>query len=137
MRHFLRHPKTTQERRASLSGYGRSKRIFSNLPSAWDDLWRKDCEDRRWKRSRKTQYQMIDKFPIQKKNSNKYALSMAKRDRFHLDHKLCHWEKARCKYCIKNHIWDKYDKYMNRKRRKYLKKQQEENSIWWRILMTS
>ena len=55
-----RRPRTTQERRASLEGWARGKRSFSNLPEAWDDIqreWRK----RTWKEYRKHQWKPKNK----------------------------------------------------------------------------
>lgn len=54
----LRHPKTTQERRNYDKKYGRKKRAPHRLVSVWDDMPRKDIEDRSWKRHRKTQYKL-------------------------------------------------------------------------------
>lgn len=64
---WLRHPRTTSERRASdavdndpeMREYkvkSRAKRSKAMLPSAWDDLPRH--VDKSWKRHRKTQYRM-------------------------------------------------------------------------------
>jgi hypothetical protein len=55
-KHALRHPRTTQERRATgkRNKWGRAKRNFVNLPNAWDDFWVK--RQRSWKKKRKTQY---------------------------------------------------------------------------------
>lgn len=64
---WLRHPKTTQERRANgkrsnfllIDGYRirtRPCRNAINLVQVRDDITRRDWEDRSWKRFRKTQY---------------------------------------------------------------------------------
>lgn len=63
---WLRHPRTTQERRANgkrdildIDGYKirlRGKRNLTNLPEAWDDIGRSDWRHHSWKRHRKTQY---------------------------------------------------------------------------------
>jgi hypothetical protein len=54
MRGYMRRPRTTQERRASLDGWGRPCRNIRNLVEAWDDVWRNF--QRCWKEFRKTQY---------------------------------------------------------------------------------
>ena len=53
---LFRHPRTTQERRLYDKEYGRKRRGPSHLPNTYDDLIRKDIEDRSWKRHRRTQY---------------------------------------------------------------------------------
>ena len=63
---ILRHPKTTQERRESgRRGFineddyrvkVRSKRNMKNLRNAWDDICRRDWNEKGWKKLRKTQY---------------------------------------------------------------------------------
>jgi hypothetical protein len=58
---YLRHPKTTQERRKFDKKYGRRKRCPSRLPDTYDDMPRSDIEDRSWKRHRKTQYKIVYK----------------------------------------------------------------------------
>ena len=50
----MRHPRTTQERRESLDGWGRPCRNNHNLVQAWDDIWMR--YQRSWKKYRKTQY---------------------------------------------------------------------------------
>ena len=50
----LRHPKTTQERRANQDEWGRARRNKANLVEAWDDVSR--LGQRCWKEQRKTQY---------------------------------------------------------------------------------
>ena len=132
----LRHPKTAQERRASQSGYCRAKRNLYNLPDAWDDILRKDIYDRCWKRYRRTQYKVVNKFQVNKKNSSHFSKSMVKRDHFHFNHKHCHWHRARCTYCIKYHIWDYYDHYMDRKYKQYLAKQKQEMDDLWLSINT-
>jgi hypothetical protein len=56
MRNWLRRPKTTQERRASMSGWNRAKRNMKNLPNTWDDNFREPLSN--WKSYRKTQYKL-------------------------------------------------------------------------------
>jgi len=56
---LFRHPKTTQERRKFDKKYGRHKRCPSRLPNVYDDILRRDIEERSWKRHRKTQYRPI------------------------------------------------------------------------------
>jgi hypothetical protein len=51
---FMRHPKTTQERRQNQDGWGRPCRSLHSLVNAWDDIWRRN--QRCWKKQRKTQY---------------------------------------------------------------------------------
>jgi hypothetical protein len=53
---WYRHPRTTQERRASFAykGYIRPSRNFRNLPNTYDDLV--ICHQKSWKKKRKTQY---------------------------------------------------------------------------------
>jgi hypothetical protein len=56
---FLRHPRTTQERRANSKGFRheykvRARRNQKNLVEAWDDIWNRS--QRSWKKHRKTQY---------------------------------------------------------------------------------
>ncbi len=58
-RGLFRHPKTTQERRKYDKEYGRGRRSPKHLTHAWDDMPRRDIEDRSWKRHRKTQYKII------------------------------------------------------------------------------
>lgn len=62
---WLKHPKTTQEKRMNQetfdSVYGifkivRAKRNPRNLPDAWDDIRKTDASNRNWKRYRKTQW---------------------------------------------------------------------------------
>jgi hypothetical protein len=53
---YFRHPRTTQERRASQDGYGRPARNLKNLPNSWDDIWAETS--RCWKQYRKTQYKV-------------------------------------------------------------------------------
>lgn len=63
---WLRHPRTTQERRAN-GRRGvieideflirlRAKRNSYRLPQHWDDIIRGDIEHRTWKRHRRQQY---------------------------------------------------------------------------------
>ena len=58
---WLRHPKTTQERRASMGSWSRAKRNRANLPEVYDDIFRED--DRNWKEYRKTQYKIMASEP--------------------------------------------------------------------------
>lgn len=56
---YLRHPKTTQERRYSCDYQvkTRAKRNMNNIPNAWDDkpeAW----TGNNWKKHRKTQYRV-------------------------------------------------------------------------------
>jgi hypothetical protein len=60
---FIRHPKTTQERRASLDAKEqgvnpRAKRTDKNLPNAYDDIFVHDSKKQHlsWKRLRHTKY---------------------------------------------------------------------------------
>lgn len=53
----MRHPRTTQERRASQDGYARPSRNIRNLPSAYDDL--QPGRSRSWKNTRRTQYRPV------------------------------------------------------------------------------
>ena len=64
---WLRRPRTTQERRANgkrsnfidFDGYlvkTRPCRNMANLVCHWDDIIRRDEDDRTWKRHRRTQY---------------------------------------------------------------------------------
>ena len=131
---WLRHPRTTQERRASLDGYCRPRRNIHNLPSAWEDIPRGDLYDRCWKRFRKTQYKAINKFSKPKKDSSKYALSMSKREHFFLDHKWCSYGWKRCKYCIKNKIWEAHDQYHERQHRRYLAESGWRMRLMWKNL---
>lgn len=62
-RSCFRHPKTIQERIASVSilieedePTWRSSRNFRNLPSSYDDIPHLDANNRNWKRFRKTQW---------------------------------------------------------------------------------
>lgn len=67
---IMRHPRTTQERRANgkrdtlhIDGYDvrlRGRRSFANLPEARDDIIRGDYKRKSWKKHRKTQYKEID-----------------------------------------------------------------------------
>jgi len=67
---WLRHPRTTQERRANgkrnfiiWDEYKvpiRASRNMSNLVEAWDDIGRQDLSHRSWKRHRKTQYKVVE-----------------------------------------------------------------------------
>ncbi len=56
IRDLLKYPRTHQERAANQDWPVRGKRTPRMLPTAWDDQWRSDIEDRSWKRHRKTQY---------------------------------------------------------------------------------
>jgi len=51
---LMRSPKTTQERRASQVGWGRSRRNVANLVEKWDDIW--VVLQRSWKKFRKAQH---------------------------------------------------------------------------------
>lgn len=109
---WLRHPKTTQERRQwheceeLLREYGSSIHIrrcrsFAWLPEAWDDIPRQDVDDRSWKRHRDHQYKM--KKAREKKPSKKFGEHMARRDHSHLElrrHWLCWF--SPCPQCVKN-----------------------------------
>jgi hypothetical protein len=54
---WLRHPRTTQERRANQDWkWCRPCRRPHLLPTTWDDLWNKSKQDRSWKRHRDNQY---------------------------------------------------------------------------------
>jgi len=63
---YMRHPRTTQERRANgrrdrLNIEGcviklRPSRNMTNLTDTYDDPWRRDWNHRSWKRHRKTQW---------------------------------------------------------------------------------
>jgi hypothetical protein len=55
---YFRHPRTTQERRKYDKQYGRKRRSPRNLPNTYDDLIRRDRDDKSWKRHRRTQYKM-------------------------------------------------------------------------------
>lgn len=58
---WLRHPKTTQEKRASFYAQGvkvRARRNFVNLPDVRDDMFRWYSNQRSWKVHRKTQYKI-------------------------------------------------------------------------------
>jgi len=60
---WLRHPKTTQERRANQDrngGYHRPRRRKQNVPCAYDDIHVSCLDDKCWKRWRKTQYYPVD-----------------------------------------------------------------------------
>lgn len=47
---------TTQERRANQDGWCRAARRSHVLPNAWDDITRRDIDDRSWKRYRLQQW---------------------------------------------------------------------------------
>lgn len=47
---------TTQERRANQDGWCRAARRPHVLPNAWDDITRRDMDDRSWKRYRGHQW---------------------------------------------------------------------------------
>lgn len=118
MAYWLRRPRTTQEKRRYEKGFSRPARNLRNLPDAWDDIPRSNCEERCWKHYRKTQYKVVaDKI---KKDSSRYGLHMSWRDHFHLEHRMCFLSFHRCKYCIKNNIWD------DKKTRRAWEKRQEE-----------
>jgi hypothetical protein len=55
---WLRNPRTTQERRANQDWPVRGRRLPNRLPEAWDDVPRRDADDRSWKRHRRTQYKV-------------------------------------------------------------------------------
>lgn len=57
LKRYMRHPRTTQERRASQDGWARPNRNMKNLPNTWDDIWIK--HQRCWKEYRETQYKRI------------------------------------------------------------------------------
>ena len=129
---WLRHPRTTQERRANqrelYSEFPdfvpyRGRRASHRLVNAWDDI-PKNRGDRSWKNYRRTQYKV--KTRKAKKDSGKYAASMARRDHFDLDHRWCKgswFYHPRCSYCRKHRIWDAADKYFERKHRRILAEQ--------------
>lgn len=56
---YIRHMKTTQERRLNYAykGYTRGKR--RHLPESWDDYHRSDIYDRSWKRCTKNKTQWV------------------------------------------------------------------------------
>ena len=79
-------PRTTQERRANgtrssfidVDGYkikARAKRGVRNLPCTWDDLVRRDADDRTWKRHRRKQYKtrgkMVDPVDVSVMQENR------------------------------------------------------------------
>lgn len=66
---IMRHPRTTQERRANgkrdilyfddFRVHIRARRNFSNLPNSRDDIIRGDYSCKSWKKHRKTQYKEV------------------------------------------------------------------------------
>jgi len=71
--HNLRHPRTTQEKRANgrRGKWNRAKRNSANLADAWDDIWIHN--DKSWKSKRKTQY-------MGRKDLKKYSLYLPSGD---------------------------------------------------------
>jgi len=53
-RPWIRHPRTTAERRANQEGWERPRRRPHLLPNTYDDLWVRS--DKSWKKKRKKQY---------------------------------------------------------------------------------
>jgi len=104
MYYGLRYPKTHQEMKANLDGYSRAGRSPKNLPCSWDDAYIR--AERSWKNFRDKQYKVVNKFDISKKDSTKYGKHMSRRDHFWREHRRCSNQRWRCKYCIKNDIWD-------------------------------
>lgn len=96
MRQYLRRPKTSNERRQNVDGYGRAKRSGKNLPNSWDDLWR--TPERNWKRHRKTQYKTVTLYKPTKKDSEKYAKREKQKDDFRMVR--CRWL-CKCVRCNK------------------------------------
>jgi hypothetical protein len=58
---FLRHPKTTQERRHVERDWACVRPKRRRLPHTWDDLIRGDLGHRSWKRHRLFQWKPADK----------------------------------------------------------------------------
>jgi len=58
LRKWLRYPSTQSERKSD-PAYQRAKRNYTNLPTAWDDNFRRP--QRSWKKHRKTQWKSPDK----------------------------------------------------------------------------
>ena len=56
--HYHRRISTTQERRANQDGMCRPSRKPHRLPNAYDDIVRKDIDDRSWKRYRDHQWKV-------------------------------------------------------------------------------
>lgn len=56
---FLRHPRTTSEKRANQDGWCRGKRSTASLPDVYDDICPATDGHRSWKRHRRTQYRRI------------------------------------------------------------------------------
>lgn len=59
---MLRHPRTTQERRAACASEVdglpvRAKRNHRQLPTAWDDVFL--CAPKAWKKLRRAQYRRV------------------------------------------------------------------------------
>jgi len=122
MNHYFRHPRTTQERRASQGSFCRARRNLHNLISAWDDISRhlNKC----WKSFRKTQYKT--KNICSKKDSTKYGQSMSKRDHFYLEHSQCYLKSKRCNYCRKMNIWKDYNNWLGHLHKKWEQDKLEE-----------
>jgi hypothetical protein len=55
---WLRHPRTTQERREWSPEFGRAKRSRKRLVEAWDDIV--TSEQRSWKEHRRTQWRPVN-----------------------------------------------------------------------------
>ena len=57
---YFRRMRTTQELRylCDEDHYKYSRKRRKNLPNSWDDLYRKDYDDKSWKRHRRTQYKV-------------------------------------------------------------------------------
>jgi hypothetical protein len=56
--HYLRRPKTLQERRAAQEGWNRAKRAICHLPHTWSDI-EVNRDDRSWKHKRRTKYRIV------------------------------------------------------------------------------
>jgi len=87
----------------------RSSRKPQHLPNFWDDI-RQSKDDRCWKAFRKTQYKAKD--DKAKRDSTKYAASMAKRNHWHFEHRWCINPSRRCNHCWKTLEWAEHDKIM-------------------------
>lgn len=131
----FRNPKTTQERRNNQNEWVddyfmpiRGSRKPRRLVDAWDDIY--IHHDICWKSFRRTQYKVVNKFDVPKKDSSKFSESMKKRDHFHLNHRGCQWKNSRCKNCFKSGIWDDFDKVEDRARRKWEVEKEKREAEW-------
>lgn len=102
---WYRRPRTTNEKRQNQERkYVRGKRLPKSLPETWDDIPLR--LQKSWKKTRKTQYSIVDKFPKPPaKDKSKYEKHKNRKSDPHVE---CRWSHRACPEC--KIAWQKYYK---------------------------